>query len=243
METLSSNGGAIGHGGYPGLVARLPQALQGAPVGRTRVSREELGERQRVRIIEAATNVFAKRGFQASTVDNIVAAAGIGVGSFYAHFEGKDDCLAQVCEEIGVEVHAEIAAAVADDGEWAARLCDGLLAILRYGAAHPFAARVVLLEAQTGGTESLGRYGAMIDEIAEFLRKGRSVGKLDPEPPPSFEEATASGLVWLLQGRLVRGEIDDVEGLFAEMADVALEPYLGIRETKRDIKAALARAG
>jgi AcrR family transcriptional regulator len=207
------------------------------------VSREELGERQRARIIEAATNVFAKRGFQASTVDNIVAAAGIGVGSFYAHFEGKDDCLARVCEEIGVEVHAEIVAAIGDEGEWADRLCDGLLAILRYGARRPLAARVVLLEAQTGGAESLGRYGAMIDEIAAFLQKGREVGKLNPEPPPSFEEATASGLVWLLQGRLVRGEIDDVEGLFAEIADVALEPYLGTGDTKREIKAALTRAG
>jgi AcrR family transcriptional regulator len=223
-------------------VARLPQALQSAPVGRTRLSREELSERQRVRIIEAATEVFAKRGFQASTVDNIVAAAGIGVGSFYAHFEGKDDCLAQVCAEIGVEVRTEIAAAIGGESGWAERFCDGLLVLLRYAARRPLSARVVLLEAQTGGPAALARYGATIDEIAEFLRKGREVGKLNPEPPPSFEEATASGLVWLLQGRLVRGEIGDVEALFAEMADVALEPYLGRGDTKREIKAALSRA-
>jgi AcrR family transcriptional regulator len=228
--------------GYPRCVARLPQALQSAPVGRTRLSREELNERQRTRIIEAATDVFAKRGFQASTVDNIVAAAGIGVGSFYAHFEGKDDCLAQVCAEIDTEVHSEISSAIGDGGTWAERLTDGLLAILRYGARRPLAARVVLLEAQTGGPTALRRYGAMIDEIADFLHKGREVGKLDPEPPPSFEEATASGLVWLLQGRLVRGEIGDVESLFGEMADVALEPYLGAADTKREIEAALARA-
>lgn len=223
-------------------MARLPQALQSAPVGRTRLSRDELAERQRVRIIEAATDVFAKRGFQASTVDNIVAAAGIGVGSFYAHFDGKDDCLAQVCAEIGIEVHAGISAAIGDDGSWADRLCDGLLALLHYGAERPLAARVVLLEAQTGGPVALSRYGAMIDEIAAFLRKGREVGKLDPEPPPSFEEATASGLVWLLQGRLVLGEITGVNSLFVEMAEVALEPYLGVADAKREIKAALSRA-
>jgi AcrR family transcriptional regulator len=207
------------------------------------VSREELGERQRVRIIEAATQVFAKRGFQASTVDNIVATAGMGVGSFYAHFEGKDDCLAQVCQEIGAEAHAEIDAASGGDGAWAARLCDGLMAILRYGVRSPMAARVVLLEAQTGGPAALGRYGAMIDEIAGFLRQGRAVARLDPEPPASFEEATACGLAWLLQSRLVRGEVGDVDALFAEMADVALEPYLGPGDAKKAIKAALTRAG
>lgn len=225
------------------LVARLPEALQSAPVGRTRVSRKELGERQRARIIEAATQVFAKRGFQDSTVDNIVATAGIGVGSFYAHFEGKDDCLAQVCEEIGAEVHAEIDVALGDDGDWAARLCDGLLAVLRYGARRPMAARVALLEAQTGGPAALHRYSAMIEEISGFLREGRAVAKLDPAPPVSFDEANACGLVWLLQSRLVRGEISDVDGLFAEMAAVALEPYLGPNDTKREIKAALRRAG
>jgi AcrR family transcriptional regulator len=227
--------------GYPHRVARLPQALQSSPVGRTRLSREELGERQRTRIIEAATEVFAKRGFQASTVDNIVAAAGIGVGSFYAHFESKDDCLAQVCGEIGAEVHAEITAAIGAEGGWAERLCGGLLAILRYSERRPLAARVALLEAQTGGPEALRRYGAMLEEIAEFLRKGRAIGELDPEPPPSYEEATAGGLVWLFQSRLVRGEIDDVEGLFGEMADVALEPYIGARDTRREIKKALTR--
>ncbi len=224
-------------------MARLPEALQSAPVGRTRVSREELAERQRARIVEAATQVFAKRGFQDSTVDNIVAAAGIGVGSFYAHFESKDDCLAGVCEEIGAEVHAEIDAALSEGGAWAARLCDGLLAVLRYGAGRPMAARVALLEAQTGGPAALRRYGAMIEEISGFLREGREVAKLDPEPPVSFEEANACGLVWLLQSRLVRGEISDIDVLFSQMAAVALEPYLGPSGTKREIKAALLRAG
>jgi AcrR family transcriptional regulator len=223
-------------------VARLPQPLAKAPVGRTRLSREALSEHQRERILVAATEVFAKRGYQASTVDNIVAAAEIGVGSFYAHFEGKEDCLMQVCDKIALEVHMRITTAVGEGGSWAERGCNGLHALLRYVAANPMAARVALLEVQTGGPEPVRRYSETIDEIATFLHQGRAAAGLDPQPPPSFEEAVASGLFWLLQERLVRGEINDVESLFAEMAEVALEPYLGARETKREIKAALTRA-
>jgi AcrR family transcriptional regulator len=230
---------ATARGGYPALVARLPQALQGAPVGQTRVSREQLNERQLERILAAATEVFAKRGFQDSTVDNIVAAAGVGVGSFYAHFEGKDDCLDHVCRRIGAEAHAAIAAELPAGGEWAARLCGGLLGLLRFAAANPLAARVVLLEAQTGGPEAIPHYAAMIDEIADFLRVGREASTLGREWPPAFEEATASGIVWLLQERLVRGELADVEALFAEVAEVALEPYLGTAAAKRQIAATL----
>lgn len=222
-----------------GRVARLPQALRGAPVGQTRLSREELGERQLRRILDAAIQVFAKRGYQDSTVDNIVATAEVGVGSFYAHFDGKEACLDRVCERIAEEAHAALQASLPADGSWAERLCDGLRGLLRFAAANPLSARVVLLEAQTGGPEVVARYGAMIDGIAEFLREGRDVSKLKREWPPAFEEATASGLCWLLQGRLVRGELGDVDALFAEMAEIALEPYLGAAATKRAIAAAL----
>jgi AcrR family transcriptional regulator len=221
-------------------VARLPQALQRTPVGRTRLSREELSERQLEVILAAATEVFGTRGFQAATVDSIVAAAGIGVGSFYAHFEGKDGCLAKVCLRISEEVHAAISADLRE-GDWAERLCDGLYALLRFVAAKPVAARVVLLEAQTGGAEILAQYSAMVDEIATFLAKGRAAGG-DSTRPQSFEEATARGLCWLLQGRLLRRELDDVDALFAEMAEVALEPYLGVTAARRQIAAAVSRA-
>jgi AcrR family transcriptional regulator len=229
-------------GDYADAVARLPQALKGAPVGQTRLSREELGERQLRRILDAAIQVFAKRGYQDSTVDNIVATAGVGVGSFYAHFDGKEACLDAVCERIWDEAHEALAGSLREDSDWAERLCDGLHGLLRFAAGNPLSARVVLLEAQTGGPIVLARYGAMIDAVADFLRKGRDVSTLKRGWPPAFEEATASGLCWLLQGRLVRGELGDVEALFSEMAEIGLEPYLGAASAKRQISAALARA-
>jgi len=217
-------------------VARLPQSLSNAPVGRTRLSREALSAHQRERILSAATKVFAKRGFQAATVENIVAAARIGVGSFYTHFDNKGECLLAICERTSAEVHSRIAAAVPADGDWAERTLAGLHALLRFAADKPLDARVVLVEAQTGGPEALGAYGQVIEEVADFLRAGREIVDLDPEPPPSFEEATASGLAWLMQGRLVRGELGEVDLLFAEMAEVALEPYLGTKQTKARIR-------
>jgi AcrR family transcriptional regulator len=218
-------------------VAHLPQSLSKAPVGRTRLSRARLGEHQRERILIAATEVFAKRGFQAATVENIVSAAKIGVGSFYAQFDGKDDCLMAAYETIAAEARGRIGAAMPADADWPLRACVGLRALLQFVVDDPLAARVALLEVQTGGPRAMERYGETLEEIAAFLRQGREISVRDLELAQSFEEATASGLVWLLQERLVRGEIDDAQLLFAEMAEVALEPYLGAAQTKRRIKA------
>jgi len=51
------------------------------------------GEATRARIREAANKLFLEQGFENTTVDAIVAAAGVSKGTFYLHFERKEDLL------------------------------------------------------------------------------------------------------------------------------------------------------
>ncbi|MEW6273208.1 MAG: helix-turn-helix domain-containing protein [Thermodesulfobacteriota bacterium] len=51
------------------------------------------GERTRARIREAANELFLGQGFEATTVDAIVAAAGVAKGTFYVYFDRKEDLL------------------------------------------------------------------------------------------------------------------------------------------------------
>lgn len=223
-------------------MAQLPKSLSRSAVDDGRLSREELGERQRLRILTALTEVFAKRGYQAATIDNLIAAAKISMGSFYDHFAGKEDCLLQIYDRVGAEARRRITVAIGDGEDWTERTYAGLHALLAYAVEDPMAARVVLLEAQTAGPEAVRRYNSDLKAVADFLRLGRSAGALGMELPSDFEDATVSGLAWMLQSRLVRGEATDLESLFGEVAEVALEPYLGSRQTKQSL-AAFTAAG
>ena len=207
------------------------------------MSKEELGALQREKILTAAIQVFAKRGYQPTTVENIVNAAGIGVGGFYAHFEGKDDCLLQAYARIVDEERERIAAAVPAEASWPQQLCAALAELLRAIAAEPAKARIALVEIQTGGAAALRRHGEMQDEAVALLRAGRAQSGADPEPPATFEEATVSGLVWLLQQRVVRGELEDLGDLLGEMAEMILDPYLGTERTRQEIQTYFAGAG
>ena len=70
----------------------------------------------RLKILEAATDVVRTKGYAATTVDDLCAAAGVTKGSFFHHFKSKEEMVLQ---------------AVAHWGSWT----DGIFAAAPYAAA------------------------------------------------------------------------------------------------------------
>ena len=69
---------------------------------------------KRERILKAAIEVFAQKGFYATRVSEIASAAGVADGTIYLYFENKDDVLVSIFEDrIGklLEVLREVATA------------------------------------------------------------------------------------------------------------------------------------
>ena len=58
------------------------------------------GERRRTQILEAATNVFAKKGYQRATMKEIAARAGIAPGTIYLYFKNKRDLLLAIADRL-----------------------------------------------------------------------------------------------------------------------------------------------
>jgi AcrR family transcriptional regulator len=61
-------------------------------------------ERNRRALLTAARQVFERDGYVAARVTDIADAAGLAHGSFYSHFQGKDDVLAAVLAEMEDEM-------------------------------------------------------------------------------------------------------------------------------------------
>jgi TetR/AcrR family fatty acid metabolism transcriptional regulator len=62
---------------------------------------------KRQRILDAAIQVFARKGFFASRISDIAAAAGIADGTVYLYFESKDNILIKLFDEVmGVHIEA-----------------------------------------------------------------------------------------------------------------------------------------
>src|SRR5215469_1996644 len=121
-------------------MASLPPHLMKRPVGRSRVSQELVESHQRERVLDAATGVFAKRGYTNTTIDHIVAAARIGVGSFYALFDGKEDCFAQVFDRVVARGRVRLMDAIPAGAPWEVQAIAVLRALLDLIAEEPYAA-------------------------------------------------------------------------------------------------------
>jgi len=64
-----------------------------------RLTRKESQARTRSRLIEAAGRVFADRGLERATVDQVAGAAGYTKGAFYANFRSKEDLFLAMLDE------------------------------------------------------------------------------------------------------------------------------------------------
>ena len=54
----------------------------------------------REKLVSAAMELFARKGFDKTTVDEIVAKAGVAKGTFYLYFKSKDDMIKELAFEV-----------------------------------------------------------------------------------------------------------------------------------------------
>src|ERR1700723_4374381 len=75
------------------------------------------GPGRRRQIIAAASELFARNGFEGTSIRDIAAASGVLSGSLYYHFPSKEDLLLTVHEESLTAMRQEVEAAIAGINE------------------------------------------------------------------------------------------------------------------------------
>jgi len=197
-------------------------------------------DHQRTRVIAAAVGVFAEKGYPATTVDDLVNAARVGVGSFYALFGGKEECLVAAYESVMKEARGEAIAAADGSAAWAHQVAAGLRALLGWVQREPIKARIALIEIQSAGPSALEAREETLAEVTGFLARGREARDLSRPLPETLEQTTVSGIAWLLHRRLSTRDVATLDSLYGELARLILVPYLGEEWAEREIA---ARAG
>ena len=78
----------------------------------TQVKNQDLVERRRRQIVDAAVELFIAHGFHKTTTRQIATAAGFSIGSLYEYVASKEDILYLVCDAIHAEMETGMAEAM-----------------------------------------------------------------------------------------------------------------------------------
>ncbi len=141
------------------------------------------GDATRASLIQAARELFGEQGYVETSLDEIVARAGVTKGAVYHHFEGKEGLFRSVFEQVHREVTDNAAAQFLGPDSWAA-LLDGC-ALWIDAHQDPAVRRIALQDARAvlGWDDVRGienRFGAVA--LRGALRKAMYAGVLEQQP-------------------------------------------------------------
>jgi AcrR family transcriptional regulator len=162
---------------------------------------------KRARLVEAASAVFAEKGYASTRVADIAERAGVGKGTVYEYFSSKEELLFAVFELINAEISLRMDAALAAGGSSEEQLHN----LLRLGAeviTEQVEMQPVILDfwAASRGKDSeetyrravVASYNYFRTLFANFIRNGQKQGEfkssVDAEALAATVVATVDGL-------------------------------------------------
>ncbi|MER6174269.1 helix-turn-helix domain-containing protein [Streptosporangium sp. NPDC001681] len=141
----------------------------------------------RERLLDAAAEVFARRGYDGTRVADIAAAAGVSNGALYTHFGSKAELLVTALRAHGPQLLADLFAADPDRS-----ITDLLLVIGRWLPRRRDVRGALIVEALVAARrdEDVARpmrdyVGERSDWLAELVRVAQNDGEFDPMLSPN----------------------------------------------------------
>ncbi len=159
------------------------------PRGRHGLPRELVTQSQRERLLAAVIRVTAAKGYQATSVADILEEAGVGRESFYRQFKDKEDCFVTANDALVDDLEARVGQAYGEPGTWPERVRNGLAETLGWFASNPDIARVMMIEMGTVGPiaserfrTTFRRFTALLDDGKEFIDSAPDLPNLASTP-------------------------------------------------------------
>lgn len=106
------------------------------------------------RLLVAAVQAFAERGYHATTTRDIASRAGMSPAALYIHYKTKEELLLRISRIGHDKALAILRRAVESEGTAAERLAEAVRTFVRWHAGHHMTARVVQYELDSLGEEN-----------------------------------------------------------------------------------------
>jgi AcrR family transcriptional regulator len=180
--------------------------------------REEAERNQRERLFAAMVATVDEKGYEATTVADLVKLSGVSRSAFYKHFDDKQACFLAAVEALVEPTLKRIAGdeSVPAGGERARQAFELLIELI---VRQPAAAKMCIVEVYAAGPEGAALVDRMMDSATELAQ-----GLLDQVPErkgmePELVRAIVGGIQKVIHKRLYRGKVEELPQLVGQLWD------------------------
>jgi AcrR family transcriptional regulator len=198
---------------------RLPRGRHGLP-------RELVERSQRERLLAAVVRVTVAKGYESTTVADILNEAGVGRESFYELFDDKLGCMLAAHKVLVDNLEEQVREAYITEGPWPRRVRDALAATLDWFAADPGIARFLLVELSTVGPAFRPTFQAEFARAISLLEEGLGEDGPEPEMAEATELAVGAILARIYE-EIVLGRTAELPRLLPDLTYELLVPFIG----------------
>ena len=179
-------------------------------------------------LIKVARRLFAKNGYAATPIEDIVRSAQVTRGALYHHFQGKQDLFRAVFEQMEAELAQQVAAVAAEEQRPELHLELGAQAMLD-ACLHPAVQRIVLLDAPSvlgwqTWHEIEEKHGLGLLTVA--IQVAMESGRIEPAPAGPLAQVILGALI---EAALAIARADDREAARKEIGASVARLIAGLK--------------
>lgn len=196
-------------------------------------------ETRRDVLLEAMVRVVGRKGYEATSVADVIEEAGTSRTTFYKHFDDKHDCFLSAYDMLVERVFATVVAECDGEQPWLSRVRKGLATLVGIFAREPELARTAVVEVAVAGAEARQRHWDAVTRFTGYLEDGRE--ELDPSGKlPKHISVMATGAVsGLIFDELVAGRAAQLPALMPDLVFAMLVPFIGPAAATEEMRRAV----
>jgi AcrR family transcriptional regulator len=180
--------------------------------------------------------LVVEHGFEQTTVEMVLARAGVDRADFDREFTGLRDCCLQIYLANIAEFDRIVFGAVERHSDWRERMRTAGYAALRYFGDRPVEARFNIIAMLEAGETAQAYRDRYVERLIDLVDEGRR----ELDDPDSRGRAVAIGVFGSVYEHLLReirdgSALDSIDRLVPQLMYIAVRPYLGDEAAREEL--------
>ena len=200
------------------------------PPGTHGLSASVIARSQRTRLLYATAQVTMEKGYAATKVNDIVAAARVAKPTFYQYFEDKQHAFLEAQQFPTQYILDRCVEAYFAVGEWPARVwrcCEVLLDLI---VSNPAISHLRLVECYAAGPEAIRRAEDITRSFTMFVQEGYRYRPEAAQLPRLTSQAIAGAFFEIVQRDVAEGRFAALRARLPQLTYITLAPFTGAQE-------------